>query len=863
MTTRDPRMTIPEFSMVVLIGASGAGKSTFAKRHFLPTEILSSDHCRALVCDDANSQEATQDAFELLRYMLEKRLERRRLTVIDATNVQHTSRQSLLAIARRYHCLPVAVVLDLPEKTCHERNLERPDRDFGVHVVRRHRKDLKRSLKHLKREGFRKIIKLTSIEEIDAFTLERAPLWNDRRELTGPFDIIGDVHGCFDELKDLLEQLGYTITPRSEDVIEDGFEIVAPEGRTAMFVGDLVDRGPATPEVLSLVMDMVAQGSAMCVAGNHDVKLLKALRGKKVALRHGLDRSMEQLEGCSQSFRERVIAFLDGLISHYMLADGRLCVAHAGLREDLQGRASGRVRSFALYGDTTGQKDELGLPVRLDWAATYRGQATVVYGHTPKGSLEWVNDTICLDTGCVFGGSLSALRWPERELVQVDARDMYAEPARPLETTSQTPNADQSANAHPDMLALEDVTGKRVLHTTLRERITVRADRSASALEVMSRFAIDPRWLIYLPPTMAPSPTSKLEGMLEHPLEALDAYRQDGVKEVICEEKHMGSRAVVIALRDPEVARNRFGFTEPAPGIIYTRTGRRFFKNLDEERAILDAVRDAMERSSLWESLETDWVCLDCELMPWSAKAQSLLRSQYAPVGVAAALSSKAALGALRALQARGVDASALEAEMIARREHASAFTKTWKHYCWEVSALSDYRLAPFHLLASEGRVHMDRDHRWHMKTLGALCEADDTGALFLTRHKITDLSSEASCQEAIDWWEELTAEGGEGMVIKPMDFIARGPRGVLQPAIKCRGREYLRLIYGLDYTREENLGRLRNRNLGRKRSLALREFALGHEALERFVQQRGLRKVHECAFAILALESEPVDPRL
>ena len=413
-------MTIPEFSMVVLIGASGAGKSTFAKRHFLPTEILSSDHCRALVCDDANSQEATQDAFELLRYMLEKRLERRRLTVIDATNVQHTSRQSLLAIARRYHCLPVAVVLDLPEKTCHERNLERPDRDFGVHVVRRHRKDLKRSLKHLKREGFRKIIKLTSIEEIDAFTLERAPLWNDRRELTGPFDIIGDVHGCFDELKDLLEQLGYTITPRSEDVIEDGFEIVAPEGRTAMFVGDLVDRGPATPEVLSLVMDMVAQGSAMCVAGNHDVKLLKALRGKKVALRHGLDRSMEQLEGCSQSFRERVIAFLDGLISHYMLADGQLCVAHAGLREDLQGRASGRVRSFALYGDTTGQKDELGLPVRLDWAATYRGQATVVYGHTPKGSLEWVNDTICLDTGCVFGGSLSALRWPERELVQVE-----------------------------------------------------------------------------------------------------------------------------------------------------------------------------------------------------------------------------------------------------------------------------------------------------------------------------------------------------------------------------------------------------------------------------------------------------------
>ena len=660
--------TIPEFSMVVLIGASGAGKSTFAKKHFLETEVLSSDRCRALVCDDANSQEATGDAFDLLHYMLEKRLHRRKLTVIDATNVQHAGRKSLVAVARRYHCLPVAIVLDLPERICHERNQSRPDRDFGPHVVRRHRKDLKRSLKHLKREGFRKVIRLKSVEEIDAFCVERAPLWNDRRELHGPFDIIGDVHGCFDELTDLLGQLGYTIAPRGS--IEDGFEVTAPEGRTAMFVGDLVDRGPATPEVLSLVMSMVEQGVAMCVAGNHDVKLLEALRGKKVTLKHGLDLSMEQLDACSEAFRERVVSFLDGLISHYMLADGALCIAHAGLREDLQGRASGRVRSFALYGDTTGERDELGLPIRLDWAASYRGKATVVYGHTPTGSPEWVNDTICLDTGCVFGGSLSALRWPERELVSVDARDMYAEPARPLDDPRESATVE-----HPNMLDLEDVTGKRVVHTTLRERITVQAERSASALEVMSRFAIDPRWLIYLPPTMAPSPTSTREGMLEHPFEALETYRQDGVEQVICEEKHMGSRAVVIALRDPEVARSRFGMTEPAPGIIYTRTGRRFFKDVSEEHALLGAVRQAMDAAGLWESLETDWVCLDCELMPWSAKAQSLLRSQYAPVGLAAKLSSGAAISALAKLEGRGIDASALSEQMSQRQDHAHAFT--------------------------------------------------------------------------------------------------------------------------------------------------------------------------------------------
>ena len=206
--------------------------------------------------------------------------------------------------------------------------------------------------------------------------------------------------------------------------------------RRAIFVGNLVDRGPDTPGVLRLVMGMVTAGTAFCVAGNHEVKLLKALRGKNVKRSHGLDASMEQLEGESEEFRAEAARFIDGLIGHYVLDGGRLVVAHAGLIERYHGRASGRVREFCLYGQTTGETDEYGLPVRYPWAQEYRGQAVVLYGHTPVPAAEWLNNTLCLDTGCVFGGRLTALNYPERTTVSVPAARVYHSPARPFPAVS-------------------------------------------------------------------------------------------------------------------------------------------------------------------------------------------------------------------------------------------------------------------------------------------------------------------------------------------------------------------------------------------------------------------------------------------
>ena len=846
------KITIPELSLVVLVGTSGSGKSTFARRHFKPTEILSSDFCRGLVADDENDQGATKDAFAVLHFIAARRLAAGRLTVVDATNVQPEARRPLIALAREYHCLPVAIVLDLPGKLCAERNLARPDRDFGPHVIRNQAQQLRRSLRGLGREGFRHVFVLSSPEEVEAAVVERQPLWNNLRHEHGPFDIIGDVHGCDDELGALLGRLGYETDGAARH----------PEGRKAVFVGDLVDRGPKVTGVLRRVMGMVESGAALCVPGNHEVKLMRKLRGRNVQITHGLAESLAQLEPEPPEFKERVARFIDGLVSHYVLDDGRLVVAHAGLKEELQGRGSAKVRDFALYGETTGETDEYGLPVRYDWPAEYRGRATVVYGHTPVPEPEWLNNTINVDTGCVFGGRLTALRYPERELVSVPAARVYYESAKPFPAAEGAAPALSAQQQHDDVLELADVLGKRIITTRLQRSVTVREENAIAALEVMSRFAADPKWLVYLPPTMSPCETSREPGLLEHPAQALAYYFDSGVGRAVCEEKHMGSRAVVVLCRDEGVAQRRFGVTEGGGGICYTRTGRRFFDDPGLEAELLARLRAAFEAAGLWDELRTDWVCLDCELLPWSAKAQELVRQQYAAVGAAARAALGEAVGALDLAAARGLEVETLRAQFLERAAMTADYVAAYRRYCWPVRSLADLRLAPFHLLATEGAVHADKDHVWHMETLAGACRADEA-LLLATPYRVVDLTDAVSRTEAAEWWAELTGRGGEGMVVKPYDFVARGPRGLVQPAVKCRGREYLRIIYGPEYTAPGHLERLRARGLRAKRSLALREFALGVEALERFVRREPLRRVHECVFGVLALESEPVDPRL
>ncbi|GGS14045.1 polynucleotide kinase-phosphatase [Actinokineospora fastidiosa] len=742
-------LAIPDMALVVLIGASGSGKSTFARKHFAPTQVLSSDFFRGLVADDENDQTASADAFDALHYVAGKRLRAGRVTVVDATNVQREVRAQLVKLAREHHVLPVAIVLDLPESVCVERNAARPDRDFGAHVVRRHRTLLRKSLSGLAREGFRRLHVLRGQSEVDEARIVIEPLRTDLRGETGPFDVIGDVHGCRD--------------------------------------------------------------------------------GRKVTVAHGLGESLAQLEAETPEFRAAVRDFCDGLLAHYVLDGGRLVVAHAGLPERYHGRASGAVRSFALYGDTTGETDEYGLPVRYPWATEYRGAAMVLYGHTPTPEAEWVNNTMCLDTGVVFGGKLTALRYPERAVVSVPARKVWYEPARPLGAFTR----------EPDSLELTDVLGRRVVETGYGE-VSVRAEQAAAALEVMSRYAVDPRSLWYLPPTMTPPPTHRDGDLLEHPAEAFADYLDQGVREVLCEEKHMGSRAVVLARRD-------------GTGVVHTRTGRAFFPSDD----LLPRIADAVTAAGLWSELDTDWLLLDTEIMPWNVKAAELIKDQYAAVGAAAGSVLPAAVSALSAASARGVDVSDLLERTRGRADNAVAFRAAYRGYCG-----GPVRIAPFQVLASAAATYHTTPHLWHLSVADRLVEADPD--LFApTRRLAVDTADADSVAAGVAWWTELTSAGGEGMVVKPAaNLLMRGKRPV-QPGIKVRGPEYLRIIYGPDYRDEANLARLRERQLGHKRSLAQREYVLGLAGLDRLVRGEPLWRVHECVFAVLALESDPVDPRL
>jgi hypothetical protein len=350
---------------------------------------------------------------------------------------------------------------------------------------------------------------------------------------------------------------------------------------------------------------------------------------------------------------------------------------------------------------------------------------------------------------------------------------------------------------------------------------------------------------------MSPAAASTLDGFLEHPSSAFDEYAAEGVASVVCEEKHMGSRAIVVVCRDEEVAARRFGISGEGPGVVYTRTGRAFFQG-QTGADLVDRAREAF--APLFDSLESDWLVVDCELLPWSAKAMGLIRDQYAAVGAASRVVLPAASSLLSAAAARGLDVSGIAERTARRTEDAAAYRAAYAAYCRPTSGLDGVTLAPFQVLACEGRTPaVEEGHPWHLDVLGGL----DHPLLTPTRHVVVDLASATSREAAIEWWSSLTAAGGEGMVVKPTSPA----KGRVQPGLKVRGREYLRIIYGPDYTASLDL--LRNRNLGKKKGLAVREHALGIEALTRFVAGEPLWRVHQAVFGVLALESEPVDPRL
>ncbi len=334
-------------------------------------------------------------------------LAQRRMTMIDASALTRAELRLLAGVATDHYVRTYAVAL--------------APNDAGIAAAQNL---LQRQLGSI-------AIMDSFVGVLDAVQLERKRVTTDHRAQTAPFDIIGDVHGCADELTHLLSLLGYHVewtSPSGARVVH----VTPPLGRRAAFVGDLVDRGPNSPDVLRIVMAMVAAGSALCVAGNHDAAFLRWLDKPHDSLSHGLDKTVAQFARESSVFHHEVKTFLSGLHGHLWLDGGALAVAHAGVLEPMIGRATGRVRAFTLYGDTSGKPAADGLPVRYHWALDYTGSTTIAYGHTPVPEAGFVNNTVCLDTGCCFGGQLTAMRWPERTFVSVPARATYAMRGRPF-----------------------------------------------------------------------------------------------------------------------------------------------------------------------------------------------------------------------------------------------------------------------------------------------------------------------------------------------------------------------------------------------------------------------------------------------
>lgn len=835
-------------SLVLLVGPSAAGKSTFAATRFQPHEVVSLDACREMVSGDPEDQSATGAAVAVAREIVRGRLKRRLLTVVDSTALRPEDRETWLSIARETHSFAYAIVFDPGQAVCHERAKAR-GRPYSPKVIQDQHARLSREIRPMGKEGFRSVTRLSSPEAIDGSRVVRRKLFNDLRHEAGPFDVIGDVHGCTDELEALLARLGWNLSWHGEGAGREA-RLSHPEGRKLLFLGDACDRGPRPVDALLIMEGAVKSGVGWAVASNHDERLQRWIAGRDVQVTHGLDVTVADFEGRPEALKARLGAFIDSLPGHFVLDGGRLAIAHAALREDMVLGASRDVRKYCVHGPSVVGSD--GERERVDWAADYRGPTAVVYGHVASfDDPSWFNNTICIDTACVFGGALTALRWPEKETVSVAAARAYAISSKPLFTRKDMRD--------PFLLDVADFVGKRRIETGTLKHVTVDAAQSAAAIEILNTQGVDPRWLVYLPPTMSPVEASSREGVLEHPEDAFAFYRRHGLAHAVMETKHMGSRMVALVCRDETVARRRFGVDDGHPAEFWTRLGRPFFQPV-RRASIAAELSRACGEAGLFDALGSDWVLLDCEAMPWSAKAGGLIRNLYAPTGTAAVAGNSMSLEAMERHAARGAEGLEKDiARMKVALEGALSFDRTWRLYCDPDS--SALKVAPFHLLASESATHEDKSHEWHASWGRRLAAATDMAVP--TPVHLVALDEPESVSAAIDAWERETAAGAEGAVVKPATFLHRHQGVPIQPALKVRGKDYLRLVYGPGYDARENLPRLIRRGLGHKRSLAMRQFALGLEGIRRLIAGEPLRRVHECVLGVLALSSEPVDPRL
>lgn len=862
------RIQLPHAGIVLLVGPSNSGKSTLLNKlqqegKIMRSEVVSSDQFRVLVSDkefvdwkNMPKEEAdilfdeysliSKEAFAMMDNIIRTRCRLNKLTFVDATHLQPDDRKRYIAMARENHVPIVSIVLDVPEKVLLERD-EKRDNPRGKRRIKQQYQVFTREKRFMKKEGIRSLYFLKEIDDIE-LTRRSHPLELDA---DAGIDIIGDIHGCYDEMIELLVKLGY-------EKDEDDF-YRHPEGRKFLSIGDVMSRGPESLKSMMFFYRHVQKGLAYMIDSNHGWKIARWLDGKNVTLNHGDEKveqeflQFEQEHGAEQAaeWKNKMKDFLLEAPSHYILKKNgipRVVCAHAGIRDEYIGKQSRDVSDFCRYGDTNGF-DEKGKPIRKDWFIGHQTSQLIVWGHDPKPQPLKINNSLNIDQGVVFGGKLTAYRFPEAQIIAVEAKEDYSGvPDNPLlewkKKRLNQPNIGKFLN------------GYSVLTEEFGE-VAIPAVTVKPAIDAFSHHTIPIEQLLYIPPTMSPTPApSSLEKYLEHPLEAIQYYRSNGIEKMVAEKKHMGSRGILFLFKDHAAAQKHIG-TETL-GVIYTRTGRRFFEKEIEEQ-IVRKLNDDLHSHDYFSQHQTDFVLLDAEIMPWNLKAKELISNQYAHVAENALMDRAFLQGKLAEAAKTNQDLATWLEEYNEKVSNAREFAEVFQGYCWDVVGLEDIKIAPFHVLAHSNRTFFDETHEWHMKMNHQF--ATYSSLFVATEYKI--ISDSASEAEVIQWWEEMTQDGHEGIVIKPEHYIPRSKGKLLQPAIKVRGSKYLKIIYGMDYLQPENLQRLKKRNTGKKQKLALKEFALGIEGITRFVNGEAIERVHECTLATLAMEKDPVDPRL
>jgi polynucleotide kinase-phosphatase len=861
---------LPHAGIVLLVGPSNTGKTTLLNQliqeeQILGSEVVSSDQFRVLVSDiefiswngrpkdesDAlfnEYQQISGAAFDAMDYVISKRCQLNKLTFIDATHLREDEHDKYLQMGKKYHIPVIAMVLNISETELLRRDSERPF-SRGRNRIKQQYQHFKNVLRFIKKKPYRRVYMLGE-EELQVLNINRIenPLYID---VGNGIDFIGDIHGCYDEFIEMLTQLGYQEN-------EEGYYI-HPEGRKILSLGDVLSRGPKSIETLQFFQKHVSEGHAYMIDSNHGWKIARWLDGKDVKMAHGDENVAAEFEEYERINGSEAAEKLKGQIkellleakSHYIVRKNgvnAVVAVHAGIKDHYIGKQSSRISDFCRYGDSEGL-DENGKPIRKDWSISHKSSELILWGHDPKPQPLLVNNTLNIDQGVVFGGSLTAYRYPERQFVSVKAKQDYANvPDNPLKEW------ELKRLAPPNIMKF--LEGYSVLTEHYGE-IMIYDDGVKPALDDVSHYTLPLEDIVYLPPTMSPTPKpSRLEGYLEHPMEAFEYYQANGVETMVVEKKHMGSRGILFLFKNTEIAKEYIG--RETLGTIYSRTGRAFFQKELQER-VVSTLNEDLVKSGYFERYNTDFVLLDAEILPWNLKAKDLVLNQYAHVGEMALLDRTKLKDSLQQAIDSGKDVLNWVQEVDVGIENAKVFNEVYQKYCWETDGLEGIQIAPFHTLAHSTETFFDKPHTWHMEKNK---EFSGISQLFLeTEFRV--VNDEATMKEAIEWWEEMTEDGHEGFVVKPQSYITRHKGKLLQPAIKVRGRKYLHIIYGIDYLLPENLARLKKRNAGKKQRNALKEFSLGIEAVNRFVKRESLERVHECVLGILALEAEPIDPRL